>query len=334
VASLNVHQSKSSDHDRLGFHPDCPVCRQDRLFGVLSPEPLLSRRARVLLATGVLALSAGVTSTSVATEPDQQQEGIVLPGPGEAPPDETSGGPDAPADDELGQGSDGETPLPLEVDPVLSAPEDDTSDGGADDSGPLEAEPIDDPEGRLPLAEPDAPEGLDADDVPTPPVEPAPPVAPGPPVAPPPDAGDPSESPPAPVPERTRRAQEPHRDHSRNGSRKVRRRQRETESPTAPTAPEAPAGQAQPAPTYNDSSEPAPSVAVSAQAGPAPVGAGSFHVVRPGESLWSIATKLLGPGASAAAIAGEVSRLWQLNRERMGTGDPSLLMIGVKLRLR
>jgi nucleoid-associated protein YgaU len=56
--------------------------------------------------------------------------------------------------------------------------------------------------------------------------------------------------------------------------------------------------------------------------------------VRPGDSLWSIARRLLGPDASAGRIAREVNRLWELNRERIATGDPDLLMVGTKLRLR
>jgi nucleoid-associated protein YgaU len=61
---------------------------------------------------------------------------------------------------------------------------------------------------------------------------------------------------------------------------------------------------------------------------------GRSHVVRPGESLWSIAAARLGPEASAGAIAREVRRLWKLNRARIGAGDPSVLPIGVHLRLR
>ena len=59
-----------------------------------------------------------------------------------------------------------------------------------------------------------------------------------------------------------------------------------------------------------------------------------FHIVRSGESLWSIARKLLGPSASPAQIAREVDRLWELNKDRIGTGNRDLLMVGTKLRLR
>jgi nucleoid-associated protein YgaU len=58
-----------------------------------------------------------------------------------------------------------------------------------------------------------------------------------------------------------------------------------------------------------------------------------FLTVRPGDSLWSIAKRLLGPDASAAQIARKVAELWKLNRERIGTGRPDLVMVGTKLRL-
>ncbi|MGH2803425.1 MAG: LysM peptidoglycan-binding domain-containing protein [Thermoleophilaceae bacterium] len=64
------------------------------------------------------------------------------------------------------------------------------------------------------------------------------------------------------------------------------------------------------------------------------LGSARFHVVQPGDSLWSIAKRLLGRDASPARIAREVDRLWSLNGDRIGTGDPDLLMIGTKLRLR
>jgi hypothetical protein len=56
-------------------------------------------------------------------------------------------------------------------------------------------------------------------------------------------------------------------------------------------------------------------------------------VVLRGESLWSIAGDLLGDGASPARVAREVNRLWQLNDDRIGTGDRDLLMAGTKLEL-
>ena len=58
------------------------------------------------------------------------------------------------------------------------------------------------------------------------------------------------------------------------------------------------------------------------------------HVVQRGESLWSIASDLLGDGASVAGVAREVNRLWELNEDRIATGRPDLLYAGTRLRLR
>lgn len=58
------------------------------------------------------------------------------------------------------------------------------------------------------------------------------------------------------------------------------------------------------------------------------------HVVRPGESLWAIAERGLGPDASDGEIAQEVNRLWELNdTEVIKTGDPDLILPGQRLRL-
>jgi hypothetical protein len=50
-----------------------------------------------------------------------------------------------------------------------------------------------------------------------------------------------------------------------------------------------------------------------------------------GESLWSIASDVLGPGATVAKVAREVNRLWDLNGARIGTGDRDLLPVGTRL---
>ena len=59
---------------------------------------------------------------------------------------------------------------------------------------------------------------------------------------------------------------------------------------------------------------------------------GPGRIVRHGESLWSIAADLLGPGVSPARIAAEVERLWRLNRARIRTGSPDVLPVGTTLR--
>jgi nucleoid-associated protein YgaU len=60
----------------------------------------------------------------------------------------------------------------------------------------------------------------------------------------------------------------------------------------------------------------------------------SAYVVRAGDSLWTIATSLLGADASPSAVAREVQRLWALNADRIGGGDPDLIFPGERLRLR
>lgn len=58
------------------------------------------------------------------------------------------------------------------------------------------------------------------------------------------------------------------------------------------------------------------------------------YVVQPGDCLWQIAADLLGPGADTQKIEDEVGRLWRLNEDRIGTGDPNLIYAGTELQLR
>ncbi|MBN9621783.1 MAG: hypothetical protein J0H06_02345 [Actinobacteria bacterium] len=100
-------------------------------------------------------------------------------------------------------------------------------------------------------------------------------------------------------------------------------------------------------PTVVAEPEPAPEVPAAPGPSPAPPAvipaapsdrAGSLagrnsHLVAAGECLWTIAEAYLPAGASNSEIAAEVHRLWRLNAERIGTGDPDMLPIGVNLRL-
>ena len=79
---------------------------------------------------------------------------------------------------------------------------------------------------------------------------------------------------------------------------------------------------------------PAPLPVVAQAEAPAQVQAADserVHVVRSGESLWLIAEDLLGPGASTEEVARAVERLWELNAERIGSGDPNVIMSGQRL---
>ncbi len=59
--------------------------------------------------------------------------------------------------------------------------------------------------------------------------------------------------------------------------------------------------------------------------------AGDTVTVRPGDSLWAIAGRLLGPDAPAADVAALVGRLYALNRTEIGP-DADLIQPGALLR--
>jgi hypothetical protein len=324
-----------------------------------APDALFSRRTQALLASGVLALSVGATGTSIAAERDRQQEGVVAP---EAPRD------GAGQVDDVGSGLAPDTVLPIDpvlpVDPSLPvdrppvAPSPESDDL---DSAPLEHEPIRDPGADpIPRIQPDRrPPGAGSN-----------PLALPDPSAPPVDEDlplQPSESPPsapAPAPETSNEVSPkrmpslvPDSPPATDGPSVERRRRPLLRMPGARPAPKRralvmstrdDASQEQSAtgatgPTgatgATESAAPAPLAASTSPADDpppaAPIRPGArFHVVAPGESLWSIAAGLLRPGASDARVALEVKRLWRLNADRIDTGDPDLLPVGVKLQLR
>jgi hypothetical protein len=104
---------------------------------------------------------------------------------------------------------------------------------------------------------------------------------------------------------------------------------------TAPPAPhhKAPVGPAAPAPTPAVQPAPSPSAPEPAPAPPPPPPNGHGYAVRSGDTLWSIARSLLGPGSSPAQIARKVDQLWRLNAERIRSGRPDLIQPGERLRL-
>jgi len=63
-------------------------------------------------------------------------------------------------------------------------------------------------------------------------------------------------------------------------------------------------------------------------------GSGSgWVVVAPGDSLWSIARRHLGPGADNEQIEQYLVAIWDLNSARIGTGDPNLIFAGQRIKL-
>jgi hypothetical protein len=308
MASLSAHLRQSEEHGLLRFHPDCPVCRGERLSGTLAVQGAVTRRAQAAVVATLLAASTATPTIALAQESDQVSEGTLAPGDTAADPA---------LNPDFDPGGDSED-LPFD-DP--QAPESDSApDPGAGDLGPVEGEPVTDV--GAPVA--DAGDGM-ADPVvvsPSPTPTPTPPPM-APPVPAPDDAVD---SPGAAEPVAAPHVEKAHRKRERRRSADVADADQESPS-VSPTA-------------VVDEAPPEPTTIVVAQATPAPPTVSKrntakrgdrYHVVQPGESLWLIAGDLVGHDASAARIAREVHRLWTNNRTRIATGDPDLLMVGTKL---
>jgi hypothetical protein len=347
MASLTAHLVESGDHGRLGFHASCPVCRQERLVGSLPSDPIISRRAQAALASGVLALSAVGPPAALAQESDQQVEGGSGPGGvggmGETDTGETgseqSHTPMPDSDAEIAPPSRPDPPPATELgSPVPPSGDDGSSD--LDQVVPLETEPVENPGNDLELrSQPELNNQPDEVVQPDPPAEAAPaPLAPEAPM----EAPVTVQPPAAPVP-----PEAPNRSHATAPADQTLERTTGTKRAdyTLPAAARGGVSLASSAPDERSPTE----VAGTAAPEPQPTGERSeraaraapprashqrFLVVRPGDSLWSIAKRLLGPDASSAQIAREVAQLWKLNGERIGTGRPDLLMVGTKLRLR
>ena len=325
--SLSAHLTAgTAEHGRLVFHPDCPRCRAERLAGNLAGDSLVSRRGQAALAAGLLAFSAGAPPSALAQAPDAgQHQEETTPG-GEPPglePDFDPGGGDTFDDDTA--------PLPGGAEA-----------GGSEDEGigpPVESEPTTDPDARQLLDEeqgptppPPAPEPMPAPTSATPsipatpaPVPAEPPVAELEQAAPPPEQRQASRE--RKAPERSPKTHEPERRHLIGTN--------PTPRPDSPgPVAEAVASPAPATATPVAVASPPTTAAVSQPGSPADgVISGQRYTVRAGDSLWSIARRLLGPEASAGRIAREVNRLWELNRDRIGTGNPSLIHVGTVLKL-
>ena len=289
----------------------------------------LVRRPRSVLTSAFLALAAVIPAASIAAEPDRSQEGGLSPEQGQDV--ET---------DSLSFDPGGDTDLPFDTGPPpASQPQ------ASPDDAPVESEPTDDPDGRLaPLAAPEAPVPGGVEDVPVRPfegVQPGAAPAPGFSIEPPPSTAAPQPA-PAPLPEPQPLPAEP----GSGPKAAVGQRRLTAVAPVDPRPAPAPAaGSGEPTPVASDS----PGVTTAAdqvadiqaaddsgasRGTSVPDRGAGVHVVRPGESLWTIAEGLLGPDASATSIAAEVARLWELNRELIPSGDPDLIAVGQELRLR
>lgn len=310
MRSLNAHLTEAGGHGHLPFHPGCPVCRAERLAGRLEREPVLSPRAQASLLAAVLALSgAAPPGGTVASAAAAVDEGSAAPGEGKAP-----------GEAEPGFDPGNEVPLPNEV------PEAPPIAGGDDESagGPVENEPQD----QFGLKR--GPGAVPAPQPANPPLgsigQPAPP-------SPPPQAPTtPTAQPPAPAGETRERGAE--RKQEKRPGRGQAKKGRAAPRVGPPRRDSVPIGSAAPLRSTGGGSSAVPSAAVGPVAASASQAAnGRVHIVRRGESLWSIADDQLGAGASLARIAQQVNRLWELNKQRIATGDPDMLMVGTKLEL-
>lgn len=303
--SLSHHLLEPGDHGRLGFHPGCPVCRRERLAGVLAVESVVSRRVSAALAAGLLAFSAGAPGAAVAVEPDTDREGEVPPEV--KSPNDLVGGDD---DDDPG-GEDTDTPSDDDPGEPPAAP------GGDENGGPVAQPPA---LVREPLVEEPTPHPPSTTPA-TPGAKPGPnaQAAPAP-------SRSPEGSPESAQPKSPAKAKQ-HRRGPSQPARQV--------APTPPTPTAAPTPAPAPVKQLQSARPPTASTAGAEARGPAAVArGGQTYEVKSGDSLWSIAQGVLGAKASLAQIAREVRRLWQLNADTIGTGDPDLIMPGQRLRLR
>jgi hypothetical protein len=291
-----------------------------RLFGYFIPIPHVRGRAlmrkRALAVATIVVLLVGTVAPSwaaAAAEADTEGEGMASPGlenphfdPGgeefslEVLPDSSA---NAEAVEEAGEGS------PIETEPAQE-PELPEPAPAAEEAAP----PVAVPEAVAPPAESAsqaAPEYTPAAPEYSPPA-PSSTLVENEPIVAPPSASEPPPGAEASPPEPEATAPEA-----------------VTQAPPAvvpSSEPEAPAQEAPP-------QAPAPA-AVPGSGGVSPPLLGrTSYTVRRGDCLWSIAEALLPSGAGNEEISAEVARLWNLNADRIGTGDTNLILAGTQLAL-
>ncbi len=312
--------------------PECRACWRAWLGEGFPRGLVLSQRTAAALATGALAFATAAPAAVVAAEPQHDQgagrsprqsdpnDPSFDPGGAETELPDAPDEPDEPDDPEPAPGADPSPPPAATPDPGAGA-----SDGQLGPQAPRHQ-----PEGdhNVPVHNGEDP-GPPASDIPAPSAPPGtpPPAAPAAPV------GASAATVVLPV------------GHGRVLAKRhliVATPSRHTPSRSASAAPDSANVSRVAAPSSPDVTRVAAPLAPTrtavpirtAGAGVRTRSGGRSHLVRQGESLWSIARGRLGENASSAAIAHEVARLWRLNRERIGTGNPDIVMAGTRLILR
>lgn len=297
MSSLSAHLRLPEDHSGLPFHPSCPVCRRDRLAGSLEGDEIVSRRTRAVLAAGLLVFSGvGAPAAAVAAGPDQDVEGSI----------EVVASPDPVTElDEATTGWTDGGAAPVDDEPEAVVPE--AEDGSIE---PTPREPAEEPTIEAAAKEPVA-EGEPASE----------PIA--------------LAAPPVEVPSATTEPAPSEGIRVDTAERAKRERPvTRTKPAVAPGVIAAPAPVVAPTTTATNVATVRVSAGTNENAVVHATRGDRFHVVQRGESLWSIATDRLGEQAGVAQIAREVDRLWQLNEQRINSGNPDLLYAGTRLQLR
>jgi LysM repeat protein len=298
---LSEHLTDRRSHAGLPFHPNCPICREERLAGALSAQPVVSNRARAGLAALLLAASGGpawlAPTLAAADEPATTDVGNS----------QEEGGSDADQNTDLEPGPQDSVDGLDEQAPVeeVGVPDDSTAPGN---------------EESLDVREPTDPGPQDVDESPVEQQQ---------------EQADAPASPPKhPAPD----AKGGHSPEPASKGKPAARAKRQPAQPKHPAAPQvqaAPVVQQAPqqAPVQQAAATVPASQPAAAETDSPPTGGGKTHVVQQGETLWSIARDVLGSGASSAQVAREVNQLWRLNADRIGTGSPDMIMAGQKLVL-
>jgi nucleoid-associated protein YgaU len=322
----------------LAFRRDCPICRAERVQGQLPSATLVPRRACAAVTAAVLATSAvapgiaaatdgqGVAALAPESPPPPQVSEVGVGGGAVAPASGGSSAHDEPSADAAEPSDRGARPDPRAGEPESGAatpahdqPDDpsptaDPETGGSTGSGnesPVEPSASPPPVHEAPATEPD----MSGHGTPEPSATPTPAT---------------SETAPAPLPPNAREGTAPERS--------------STEPTSAPSAgTRRSAASDRPAPTEDGRSSsrrgtrrvqrnPVRATRTTDVVDVAP-GEPTSYTVRPGDSLWRIAERHLGPRATTTATAQEVARLWEINQQRIGTGNPDLIFPGQALRV-